>query len=303
MGESEGTHPRDSAGLVGRSLAAPGDIRALPAPDERPVAEVGLVVLRGDGPARLAARAIAGLAGRWAPWPLLVAGEDEPVGRLPASVVDLAVDGLIDPDAPVQMGAKVGANVGLATRVVAGLGRLNRLAGGTAVDQLSPAEVADRLEARLAHHGAEGTVAHVVRSIGRTLPIFHGGGPVGGALADQARYQANRHGKVVSWAAATPDLRHGEVCSWGQHGDVTRQVFTAVFLRGGHESAADGEALDRYVELLDEFVASVLVIEAGDGDPLVDTCVLAVLAEQIGLGLALTEGYDPAPAPGLEWRV
>ena len=293
-GASNGDHPRDSAGLVGRSLAAPDDIRVLATPDGPPTSEVGLVVLRGDGPNRLASRAIAGLAGPWAPWPLLVAGDDETVGRLPADAVDIAVDGLVDPDAL--------SNVGLATRVVAGLGRLRALAGPT-VGGLSPKEIANRLESRLDHHEAWGTVDRIVRSIGRTLPIFHGGGPVGGALADHARYQANRHGKVVSWSASTPDLRHGEVCSWGQHGDVTRQVFTAVFLRGAHESSADGEALERYVELLDEFVASVLIIEAGDGDALVDTCVLAVLAEQIGLGLALTEGYDPAPAPGLEWRV
>ena len=48
-----------------------------------------------------------------------------------------------------------------------------------------------------------------------------------------------------------------------------------------------------------------LVIEAGDRDLVVDACVLAVLAEQIGLdlGFALTEGYDPALAPGQRWRV
>ena len=64
----------------------------------------------------------------------------------------------------------------------------------------------------------------------------------------------------------------------------------------------------------DEFVASVHEVRAGGtgapgdgtdpaGGPLADLCELAVLGEQVGLGLALAEGYDPAPAPGLQWRV
>ena len=63
------------------------------------------------------------------------------------------------------------------------------------------------------------------------------------------------------------------------------------------------DALDHYAELLDEFVSSVLVIDAGGGDPVVEACVHAVLAGQVGLGLLLIEGYDLAPAPGLERRV
>ena len=113
----------------------------------------------------------------------------------------------------------------------------------------------------------------------------------------------NRHGKVAAWSAATPDLRHDEVCSWGQHGDVTRQVFTGVFLRGGYEATGDAEQLDRYEDLLDEFVAAIEVVVAAGTDPLADVCELAVLGEQVGLAIALGEGFDPDPAPGLEWRV
>ncbi len=209
------------------------------------------------------------------------------VGGSPRSILEVDVVALGVPYAL--------PNVGPATRVVDGLGLLRAMAGG-AVPPLPADEIADLLAARLDHHETQGTATRVVRAIGRSLPIFHGGGPVGGALADHARYQANRHAKVVSWSAATPDLDHGEVCSWGQHGDVTRQVFTAVFLRGAHESGADVDALNRYAKLLDEFVASVLVIEAGDGDPVVDACVHAVLADQVGLGLA-HRGLRPRSRP------
>jgi glucose/mannose-6-phosphate isomerase len=159
------------------------------------------------------------------------------------------------------------------------------------------------LAARLDHHAAEGTTGRIARRIGRTLPLFHGAGPVGAAVADHWKFQANRHGKVAAWAAATPDLRHDEVCSWGQHGDVTRQVFTGVFLRGGYEATGDAEQLDRYEDLLDEFVAAIEVVVAAGTDPLADVCELAVLGEQVGLAIALGEGFDPDPAPGLEWRV
>jgi hypothetical protein len=84
---------------------------------------------------------------------------------------------------------------------------------------------------------------------------------------------------------------------------VTRQVFTGVFLRGGYEAAGDAEQLDRYEDLLYEFVAAIEVVAAAGTDPLADVCELAVLGEQVGLALALGEGFDPDPAPGLDWRV
>ena len=105
------------------------------------------------------------------------------------------------------------------------------------------------------------------------------------------------------WSDATPDLRHDEAHSWGHHGDVTRQVFTGAFLRGGYEATGDAEQLDHYEDLLDEFVAAIEVVVAAGADPLADVCELAVLGEQVGLATALREGCDPDPAPGLEWRV
>ena len=84
---------------------------------------------------------------------------------------------------------------------------------------------------------------------------------------------------------------------------MTRQVFTGVFLRGGYEATGDAEQLDRYEDLLDEFVAAIEVVVAAGADPLADVCELAVLGEQVGLAIALGEGFDPDPAPGLEWRV
>ena len=84
---------------------------------------------------------------------------------------------------------------------------------------------------------------------------------------------------------------------------MTRQVFTGAFLRCGYEATGDAEQLDHYEDLLDELVAAIEVAVVAGADPLADVCEMAVLVEQVGLATALREGFDPDPAPGLEWRV
>ena len=305
----------DSLGLVAASLDEPANIRRAAAdaalidiPTDPP-----LVAVTGVGLGMLAARATAALVAPGAPCPVLVLGAAEASGRLPADSLILDMGGGdVAGAVPVPGGPEgMGERLGLAARVVAGV-RLAAAAGTTG--ETSAEQVADSLDARMAAHARSGTAERLVRSIGRTLPLIHAGGPVGAAIADYWKFQANLHGKVAAWTAATPALAHDEVCSWGQHGDVTRQVFTALMLRGGYESVVDAEQLALYSGLLDEFVASVHEVRAGctgapgdgtdpAGGPLADLCELAVLGEQVGLGLALAEGYDPAPAPGLQWRV
>ena len=45
----------------------------------------------------------------------------------------------------------------------------------------------------------------------------------------------NENAKAPAFWNAYPELDHNEICGWGQHGDVTRQVFTLVELRHGFE--------------------------------------------------------------------
>jgi len=82
-----------------------------------------------------------------------------------------------------------------------------------------------------------------------------------------------------------------------------RQVCAGAFWRGGYEATGDVEQFDHYEDLLDEFVAAIEVAFAAGADPLADVCEMAVLGEQVGLATALREGFDPDPAPDLEWRV
>ena len=45
----------------------------------------------------------------------------------------------------------------------------------------------------------------------------------------------NENAKAPAFWNTHPELDHNEICGWGQHGDVTRQVFTLVELRHGFE--------------------------------------------------------------------
>ena len=45
----------------------------------------------------------------------------------------------------------------------------------------------------------------------------------------------NENAKAPAFVAALPEMCHNEIAGWGQHGDVTRQVFTLVELRHDEE--------------------------------------------------------------------
>jgi len=74
--------------------------------------------------------------------------------------------------------------------------------------------------------GASSQAATIARQIGRTWPVIHGGGLVGATAAQRWKTQVNENAKAPAFWSAQPELCHNEVCGWGQHGDVTRQVLT-----------------------------------------------------------------------------
>jgi glucose/mannose-6-phosphate isomerase len=95
-------------------------------------------------------------------------------------------------------------------------------------------------------------------------------------------------------------LCHNEVCGWGQHGDVTRQLITAVALRHDGEHPQLGRRFDLVGELLREVVADVIEVRAeGEGD-LAQLLDLAMIGDFVSLHLAGREGIDPGPVPVLE---
>ena len=61
--------------------------------------------------------------------------------------------------------------------------------------------------------------------------------PAGSAAVAAMRWKqsVNENAKAPAFWNEYPELDHNEMCGWGQHGDVTRQMFTLVELRHGLE--------------------------------------------------------------------
>lgn len=135
----------------------------------------------------------------------------------------------------------------------------------------------------------------LARRIGVTWPLVYGAGPVGAVAALRWKQSVNENAKAPAFWNAYPELDHNEVCGWGQHGDVTRQVLTLVELV--HDGS--GPWLDARVaatrDLVEECVAQVLTVPAvGDG-PLAQLLDLAHLGDWVSTYLALDHDVDPGP--------
>ncbi len=164
-------------------------------------------------------------------------------------------------------------------------------------------EAVDQLKRRrdeLAGAAEGSAAAAVARRIGRTFPLIHGGGALGATAAQRWKTQVNENAKAPAFWSAQPELCHNEVCGWGQHGDVTRQVITAVALRHDAEHPQVGRRFDLVGELLREVVADVIEVRAnGEGD-LAQLLDLIIFGDYVSLWMAVEAGIDPGPVPILE---
>ncbi|CAN5417348.1 hypothetical protein BH18ACT1_BH18ACT1_15310 [soil metagenome] len=161
-----------------------------------------------------------------------------------------------------------------------------------AVDQLT------RRRDALFGEGAPAT--DLARRIGRTVPLVVGGGALGATAAMRWKTQVNENANAPAFWSTIPELCHNEVQGWGQHGDMTRQVFTLVELRHEFEHPQVVRRFDVVRGLLDEVVAGVEEVRAeGEGQlaPLLD---LILVGDVVSLHLAAQEGLDPGPVPALD---
>ncbi|HUF31575.1 MAG TPA: bifunctional phosphoglucose/phosphomannose isomerase [Acidimicrobiales bacterium] len=140
----------------------------------------------------------------------------------------------------------------------------------------------------------------LAKRIGRTLPIMFGGGQLGAVAASRWKNQINENAKVPAFWNAHPELCHNEVAGWGQHGDLTRQVFTLVNLRHDFEHPQVMRRFDVVNTLLDEVVASVEEVRADGEGYLAQLLDLVMLGDFTSLHLAAQEGLDPGPIPALD---
>lgn len=270
----------------------------------------GVVALTGAGTGALAAEAVAAVstgAGR----PVVVLGDSPVPSWLGPDDLVLSLGPAPTDAAVLATGARVVA-VGPSAPVAAGDDRFDLVplvAGGlTALDaagvlpgaRTQVDDAVGRLRVRAGElSGSPSSAERLARRLGRRLPLVVGAG-LGGVAARSWIAQIARSAKVTGVAHVFPGAAHDAVAGWGQHGDVTRQVFVAVVLRTSGEPASVVAQLDGYHVLLEEVVADVHRVDATGGTPLADLFDLVLTGEQVGVALAVQEGLDPTPEPAVD---
>jgi glucose/mannose-6-phosphate isomerase len=152
-----------------------------------------------------------------------------------------------------------------------------------------------REQCKPAVEGARNPARELARRIGRTIPIVYGQGGLGGVAAMRWKQSVNENAKAPAFWNEYPELDHNEVCGWGQHGDVTRQVFTLVELRHGLEHARLEARAVATRELIDEALVQVLSVEAEGEGRLAQLLDLIYIGDWTSYYLALENDVDPGP--------
>jgi glucose/mannose-6-phosphate isomerase len=152
-----------------------------------------------------------------------------------------------------------------------------------------------RDQCKPAVEGQRNPARELARRIDRTIPIVYGLGGLGGVAALRWKQSINENAKAPAFWNEYPELDHNEVCGWGQHGDVTRQVFTLVELRHGMEHPRLELRANATVELIEETVRQVLTVEAEGEGRLAQLLDLAYLGDWTSYYLALQNDVDPGP--------
>ncbi|MEZ5373761.1 MAG: SIS domain-containing protein [Microthrixaceae bacterium] len=116
---------------------------------------------------------------------------------------------------------------------------------------------------------------------------------VGASVAELAAYrwkgQVNENAKAPAYSGSVPEVCHNEICAWGQHGDVTRQVNSMIHLRhdGEHPNVA------RRFDFLSQITAEVVAEIRGDRRGR-RPAGLASTTRRLG-DLASASGWPPRP--------
>ncbi len=244
------------------------------------VATVPVLTVRGTFPAFVGPRSLVVTVGDAA----ASAADDRPPTATGATFVSL----------PVAHAAGL-ERTGLAGALVSVLRALEQLGQYAEVESSVAAAVAQLRRRRDELTGRESPARRLARRVGRTLPLVYGPDPLGGAVAARWKQQVNLGAKAASFANALPDLGDDELAGWGQHGDMTRQVFSLVELRHGHEPAGVGVPMARVADLMDEVVHERHVVEAEGAGVLAQVLDLVFYGDVFSHHLAQELEIDPGP--------
>jgi glucose/mannose-6-phosphate isomerase len=135
----------------------------------------------------------------------------------------------------------------------------------------------------------------LARRIDRTLPLVYGGGALGAVAAYRWKCDVNENAKAPAFWHAYPELDHNEICGWGQHGDVTRQLVTLVELRHGFEHPQLSRRFELTREIIEETLHQVLTVDAEGNGRLAQVLDLMYVGDFTSVYLALDNDVDPGP--------
>ena len=142
-----------------------------------------------------------------------------------------------------------------------------------------------------------GPAQRLAREIGGTMPVAYGGDAIGAVAAYRFKCQVNENAKAPAFWAAVPEMAHNEICGWGQHGDVTRQVMTVVRFRHAYEHPQVTRRFDLTYDLIDEVVHAVIDVDADGDGTLAQLLDLVIQGDFVSLHMAVEAGVDPGPIP------
>jgi len=144
-----------------------------------------------------------------------------------------------------------------------------------------------------------GPAQRLAREIDRTMPVVYGGDAIGAVAAYRFKCQVNENAKAPAFWAAVPEMTHNEICGWGQHGDMTRQVMTVVRFRHAFENPQVTRRFELTYDIIDEVVHAVLDVEAAGDGALAQLFDLVLQGDLVSLHMAAEAGVDPGPIPAL----
>ncbi len=187
--------------------------------------------------------------------------------------------------------ARVGA---LTVPVLTAFERLGFFPGGA--DWIRAA--IDQLRIRRGELTGDSSLArHLAGELAGTMPLVYGAGALGRAAAVRWKDQINQSAKSPAWVGVLPDVVHGELAGWGQHGDVTRQVLSLVTLRHDDEPPEVVEQFAQVETWTEEVVAGVHTVQAAGEGTLAQLMDLVYVGDLVALELAERFGIDPGPTP------
>lgn len=147
--------------------------------------------------------------------------------------------------------------------------------------------------------GDDNAARTLARRIENTQPLIYGGGALGAVAAARWKCQINENAKCPAYASPVPEVCHNELCAWGQHGDVTRQVNSIVAVRHDFENPQTAKRFEFIADAVSEAVAEIFTVQAaGDGE-LAQLFDLMVYGDLVSLWMAAEAGVDPGPVPVL----